>query len=62
MLDERRGLHDLLGVDRRRGITRDRRVEPSHELAQTGEIDAKIVQQAIKDFGINPDKKDPAKS
>ena len=32
------------------------------ELAQSGEIDTKIVQQAIKDFGINPDKKDPAKS
>ena len=32
------------------------------ELAQTGEIDTKIVQQAIKDFGINPEKKDPAKS
>jgi len=32
------------------------------ELAQTGEIDTKVVQQAIKDFGINPDKKDPAKS
>jgi pyruvate dehydrogenase E1 component len=32
------------------------------ELAQNDEIDAKIVQQAIKDFDINPDKKDPAKS
>jgi pyruvate dehydrogenase E1 component len=32
------------------------------ELAQNGDIDAKVVAQAIKDFGINPDKKDPAKS
>jgi pyruvate dehydrogenase E1 component len=32
------------------------------ELAQNGDIDAKVVAQAIKDFGINPEKKDPAKS
>ena len=32
------------------------------ELAQNGQLDAKVVAQAIKDFGINPDKKDPAKS
>jgi pyruvate dehydrogenase E1 component len=32
------------------------------ELAQNGQLDAKIVAQAIKDFGINPEKKDPAKS
>ncbi|CAN5856142.1 pyruvate dehydrogenase (acetyl-transferring), homodimeric type [soil metagenome] len=31
------------------------------ELAQNGEIDGKVVAQAIKDFGINPDKKNPAK-
>ncbi|MEO6213243.1 MAG: pyruvate dehydrogenase (acetyl-transferring), homodimeric type [Vicinamibacterales bacterium] len=31
------------------------------ELAQTGEIDSTVVAQAIKDFGINPDKKNPAK-
>jgi len=31
------------------------------ELAQSGEIDGKVVAQAIKDFGINPDKKNPAK-
>ena len=31
------------------------------ELAQNGEIDRKVVVQAIKDFGINPDKKNPAK-
>jgi pyruvate dehydrogenase E1 component len=31
------------------------------ELAQNGEIDKKIVAQAIKDFGINPEKKNPAK-
>jgi len=31
------------------------------ELAQNGEVDNKVVAQAIKDFGINPDKKNPAK-
>jgi len=32
------------------------------ELAQNGQLDTKVVAQAIKDFGINPEKKDPAKS
>jgi len=32
------------------------------ELAQNGQLEAKVVAQAIKDLGINPDKKDPAKS
>ena len=32
------------------------------ELAQNGQIDAKVVAKAIKDFGINPEKKDPARS
>ena len=32
------------------------------ELAQNGQLDAKVVAKAIKDFGINPEKKDPAKS
>ena len=32
------------------------------ELAQNGQLDAKVVVKAIKDFGINPEKKDPAKS
>jgi pyruvate dehydrogenase E1 component len=32
------------------------------ELADNGEIDRKVVAQAIKDLGINPDKKDPAKN
>src|SRR5688572_12718961 len=32
------------------------------ELAQNGEIEAKVVAQAIKDFGIDPEKKDPARS
>ncbi|MDQ3488272.1 MAG: pyruvate dehydrogenase (acetyl-transferring), homodimeric type [Acidobacteriota bacterium] len=31
------------------------------ELAQNGEIDAKVVAQAMKDFGIDPNKKNPAK-
>ena len=29
------------------------------ELAQNGEIDSKVVAQAIKDFGIDPEKKNP---
>jgi pyruvate dehydrogenase E1 component len=32
------------------------------ELAQDGKIDRKVVAQAIKDFGINPEKLNPAKS
>ena len=32
------------------------------ELAAGGELDAKVVSQAIKDFGIDPEKKNPAKS
>jgi pyruvate dehydrogenase E1 component len=32
------------------------------ELAQNGDIDGKVVAQAIKDFGINPEKRDPARS
>ncbi|CAN5813740.1 pyruvate dehydrogenase (acetyl-transferring), homodimeric type [soil metagenome] len=31
------------------------------ELAQTGGIEAKVVVQAMKDFGIDPNKKNPAK-
>jgi pyruvate dehydrogenase E1 component len=30
------------------------------ELARDGAIDAKVVQQAIKDLGINPEKSNPA--
>jgi pyruvate dehydrogenase E1 component len=32
------------------------------ELAQNGQLDAKVVAKAIKDLGINPEKKDPARS
>ena len=32
------------------------------ELAQNGQLDAKVVAKAIKDWGINPEKKDPARS
>src|SRR5687767_3014797 len=32
------------------------------ELAQNGDIEQKVVAQAIKDFGIDPEKKNPAKS
>jgi len=32
------------------------------ELLKEGQIDAKVVQQAIKDLGINPEKANPANS
>jgi pyruvate dehydrogenase E1 component len=32
------------------------------ELAAAGQIDAQVVERAIKDFGIDPGKKDPARS
>jgi pyruvate dehydrogenase E1 component len=32
------------------------------ELLKDGQIDAVVVQQAIKDLGINPDKPNPAVS
>ena len=31
------------------------------ELAHNGEIEQKVVAQAIKDFGIDPNKKNPAR-
>ena len=31
------------------------------ELAQNGEIEQQVVVQAMKDFGIDPNKKNPAK-
>jgi pyruvate dehydrogenase E1 component len=32
------------------------------ELLKDGQIDAKVVQKAIKDLGVNPGKPDPAKA
>jgi pyruvate dehydrogenase E1 component len=32
------------------------------ELLKEGQIDAKVVQKAVQDLGVNPDKKDPAKA
>jgi pyruvate dehydrogenase E1 component len=32
------------------------------ELAQDGQIDRKVVAQAIKDLGVNPEKPNPAKA
>jgi len=32
------------------------------ELLKDGQVDAKVVQKAIKDLGVDVDKKDPAKS
>ena len=33
-----------------------------HELARDGKVEASVVQKAIKDLGINPEKLDPAVS
>jgi pyruvate dehydrogenase E1 component len=55
--DDRAGLREFFEVDAR-FIT----VATLAELAQEGQIDRAVVAQAIKDFGINPDKAEPAKS
>jgi pyruvate dehydrogenase E1 component len=55
--DDRAGLRQFFEVDAR-FIT----VATLHELAQEGQIDKSVVAQAIKDFGINPDKPNPANS
>jgi pyruvate dehydrogenase E1 component len=55
--DDRAGLRDFFEVDAR-FIT----VATLAELAQEGQIDRKVVAQAMKDLGIDPDKANPAKS
>jgi len=53
--DDRAGLRQFFEVD-----ARFIAVATLHELAQDGQIDKSVVAQAIKDFGINPDKPNPA--
>jgi pyruvate dehydrogenase E1 component len=55
--EDRQTLRDFFEVDAR-FVT----VATLAELAKEGQIDAKIVAQAIQEFGINPEKQNPAKS
>jgi pyruvate dehydrogenase E1 component len=55
--EDRKGLREFFEVDARFVA-----LAALAELAQDGQIDRKVVAQAIKDFGINPDKREPAKS
>jgi pyruvate dehydrogenase E1 component len=55
--DDRAGLRNFFEVDRR-FIT----LATLAELAQDGQIDRRIVSQAIKDLEIDPDKPNPARS
>jgi pyruvate dehydrogenase E1 component len=55
--DDRAGLREFFEVDARFVA-----VAALAELAQEGQIDRAVVAQALKDFGINPEKAEPAKS
>ncbi len=55
--DDRAGLREFFEVDARFVA-----LATLAELAQEGQIDRSVVARAIKDFGINPDKAEPAKS
>jgi pyruvate dehydrogenase E1 component len=55
--EDRRSLREFFEVDARFVA-----LATLTELAQDGQIDAKVVAQAIVDFGINPEKPNPAKS
>jgi pyruvate dehydrogenase E1 component len=55
--DDRAGLRQFFEVDAR-FIT----VATLSELAQEGQLDRAVIAQAIKDFGINTEKPNPAKS
>ena len=55
--EDRRSLREFFEVDARFVA-----LATLAELAQEGQIDKKIVAQAIKDFGIDPDKKDPLRT
>ena len=55
--DSRAALRDFFEVDAR-FIT----VAALSELASDGSVPANVVQKAIKDLGINPDKPNPATS
>jgi pyruvate dehydrogenase E1 component len=55
--DDRAGLREFFEVDAR-FVT----VATLAELAEDGQIDRKVVAQAVKDFGIDAGKANPAKS
>ena len=55
--EDRKSLREFFEVDAR-FVT----VATLAELAREGQIETKVVTQAIKDFGIDPEKKNPAKS
>ena len=55
--EDRQHLREFFEVDAR-FVT----VATLAELAKDGQLDRKVVAQAIKDFGINPEKLNPAKS
>jgi pyruvate dehydrogenase E1 component len=54
--DDRAGLREFFEVD-----ARFIAVATLAELAQEGQLDRAVVAQAIKDFGIDPEKPNPAK-
>ena len=55
--EDRKQLREFFEVD-----SRFVAVATLAELAKDGQVEAKVVAQAIKDFGIDPEKKNPAKS
>ena len=55
--ENRAGLRDFFEVDYRYVI-----VATLHALAQDGKIDRSVVQQAIKEYEIDPEKSNPANS
>jgi pyruvate dehydrogenase E1 component len=55
--EDRQALRDFFEVDAKFVV-----VATLAELLKEGQIDAKVVQKAIKDLGVNADKKDPAKA
>ncbi len=55
--EDRKGLREFFEVDARFVA-----LAALAELAQDGQLDGKVVAQAIKDFAIDPDKLNPAKS
>jgi pyruvate dehydrogenase E1 component len=55
--EDRKSLRDFFEVDARFVA-----VATLAELAKDGQLDGKVVSQAIKDFGIDPEKRNPAKS
>jgi pyruvate dehydrogenase E1 component len=55
--EDRQRLRDFFEVDSRFVV-----LATLAELAKDGQLDRKVVAQAIKDLDINPDKANPAKS